>query len=618
MSVAESRVRFLENRVHELEAERDALRFQMREISNDHIAEKKALQVTIDDLSKRRDAMKEKLDRIERIEQFVINLFIEMKDRSADADTPDFEAEREELSKLNIMVVLDKLRASLRHLQTFKEDYENELRGLLGRRKAEAELKVAELQKTVSDLVDAKGRAETVAEQAAQKMQRVESQHRGLVDESQSLMTQLTADNERLAKLVKNNQDELSKMRDELDQREQQLRHKDIRLMRIAQLETAIQSNKIQHQFDLQKLQARHVKTLKEFEKEIGRFSKTEAENQAFRQMLGTAEKKMMSYSKHIKKISLDDLNKKIEHLENIVTHKNDEIASMTRELRHAQFMAETSVKKNETLKKEYDKVFTAVHQSRDQDRLRDERAQKAINVHEAVDEIPAHVDVYKAKLREREREVKELSERVKRLLATEHRHIIAEKTAEAERARHESEIASLRMQLAKASGGSTTSLSYAPPQSTIKRPMTSSGRAASPSRMSATPVRASTPASATAGRTMTHLTTLSIDAADDEVEYLRSLEDRNAELEERLKEYSNIKTISATTSEAYERLLKASQQSATVQSAAVSSTKSWTPGPKGSGARPISATTGRRLQSMGSARSTLQVGSLLKPAQFT
>lgn len=44
------------------------------------------------------------LERVERIEQFIINLYIEMKDRSAEEDGPDVQREREELSQTNIMV----------------------------------------------------------------------------------------------------------------------------------------------------------------------------------------------------------------------------------------------------------------------------------------------------------------------------------------------------------------------------------------------------------------------------------------------------------------------------------------------------------------------------------
>lgn len=60
-----------------------------------------------------------------------------------------------------------------------------------------------------------------------------------------------------LSQIVQAKEEDVSTLQDELDQKEQLLRHKDIRLMRIAQLETALQTNKIQHQFDLQKLQVR-------------------------------------------------------------------------------------------------------------------------------------------------------------------------------------------------------------------------------------------------------------------------------------------------------------------------------------------------------------------------
>lgn len=49
-------------------------------------------------------------------------------------------------------------------------------------------------------------------------------------------------------------------------------------------------------------------------------------------------------------------------------------------------------------------------------------------------------------------------------------------------------------------------------------------------------------------------------EGADD---YQRQLEERNAELEAEIRELANLKTISITTSEAYERLLKATNQAA-------------------------------------------------------
>jgi flagellar motility protein MotE (MotC chaperone) len=113
-----------------------------------------------------------------------------------------------------------------------------------------------------------------------------------------------------------------------------------------------------------------------------------------------------------------------------------------------AQFVAEQAVRKNATLKTEYDKVFQAVQEQSAEERRRTAAREQALDVHEAVDHIPEHIDVYKSKLREKEREVRELTERMRKLLASEHKHSVHERLAEQERARFESEIATLRMQV--------------------------------------------------------------------------------------------------------------------------------------------------------------------------
>lgn len=112
------------------------------------------------------------------------------------------------------------------------------------------------------------------------------------------------------------------------------------------------------------------------------------------------------------------------------------------------QFVAEQAVEKNTSLKQEYDKVFKAVQQQRQKESADEEARQLAINPHDLVDSIPEHVEIYKAKLREKEREVKELSERMKRLLASEHKHVVHVKVASQERVRYESEVATLKMQV--------------------------------------------------------------------------------------------------------------------------------------------------------------------------
>lgn len=77
----------------------------MYEIENDLRGEIAAKQKTIDALHAQILASKQSVQRVEQIKEFIINLCVEMKDRSAETGPPNYEAEREVLRSTDIMVL---------------------------------------------------------------------------------------------------------------------------------------------------------------------------------------------------------------------------------------------------------------------------------------------------------------------------------------------------------------------------------------------------------------------------------------------------------------------------------------------------------------------------------
>jgi hypothetical protein len=78
-----------------------------------------------------------------------------MKDRSfEDPDRPaDIEKEREFLMGQNPLVVLDHLRAELKSLKTFKDEYEYDLKADNPRKKTALEVQNDQLQEKLSQMV---------------------------------------------------------------------------------------------------------------------------------------------------------------------------------------------------------------------------------------------------------------------------------------------------------------------------------------------------------------------------------------------------------------------------------------------------------------------------------
>lgn len=141
------------------ETEKETYVFQIGEIKKKNRRDLERLEQELVERKEKQRSMEEKLSRVEQVEDAIIKLYLELKDRSfevvgSDESRREIEKkEREELRKENPIVILDRLKANLRTLLVFKDDYENELKDQIRRRKTEAEYKVEELKETIEKLV---------------------------------------------------------------------------------------------------------------------------------------------------------------------------------------------------------------------------------------------------------------------------------------------------------------------------------------------------------------------------------------------------------------------------------------------------------------------------------
>ena len=605
----------LKIRCGEIENERDALVFQMRELELDHTRQLERLKKSLADASSKREAMQERIDRVEKLETSIIYLYVEVKDRSHENlnEAPDFAAEAEQMKGTNPLLVLDMLRASIRNLLAFKDTFENELKNEFHRKKTKLEIQNEQLEGKISDMMEERENDLKALEAAEGRMGNAEATKEAVIGEANRVIEDVKVDNMKLVNLIKRKDEELDDLRVQLEQREQVIRHKDIKLMRIAQLETQIQQNKMQHQFDLQKLQAKHMKIMKQFQKELGRFGKTEADHSHLQTELKAKETELSSYKKNIQLLQAADLQTKISKMNSIILKKDQTLDATEKKLRHAEYDAETLRKQNKQMQVEYDKLFNAVKKQKEQARLEEERQRSSIDVHKKVDEIPSHVDYYKRMVHEKDKELGVMADRVRSLMLAEHKHKVKEKTLEAERARTESELAELRMKvihLERKMGGDEESVK-APAWRSNKPPKSQ-------------PVR----------KVMEEP-----EYTEEEEQEMEQLRGRNRELENTLKQFENLKTISQTTAEAYENLLRSSTPGDGMDDSSfndgdislnMTQVSGGRPGTAQSNAssRPYSAASNRTGVSSGNSRptsakslamssngnSTVQVGSLLRP----
>ena len=128
-------------------------------LNNEHKKQVEGLQQEAKQLKEERDKALKRLSTFLLVEEGIIELYVEMKDRSHEdpGEEPNYDGEKERLrKKQNPLVVLDLLRSELKTLQAFKEEFENELKGELKKRKTAIELQNEQMKKTLKDLVSSK------------------------------------------------------------------------------------------------------------------------------------------------------------------------------------------------------------------------------------------------------------------------------------------------------------------------------------------------------------------------------------------------------------------------------------------------------------------------------
>jgi hypothetical protein len=131
----------LEELERQLETERKLNHLEIEEVTAKNHEDLLELERQLEESVKKREEMNERLDRVETMEKSIANLYLEVHDRTSTdkRSQEEIEEERVQLRKKNPLVVLDQLRAHLRSLLAFRDDYENELKSHVQKKRTETE-----------------------------------------------------------------------------------------------------------------------------------------------------------------------------------------------------------------------------------------------------------------------------------------------------------------------------------------------------------------------------------------------------------------------------------------------------------------------------------------------
>jgi FtsZ-binding cell division protein ZapB len=327
--------------------------------------------------------------------------------------------------------MLDQLRAFVRSLQAFREDFENELRSRIDKRRNETEEELVQtrlrsqgLASEVQHLKEAHDSLCAERDAALRDREKLESETRRIMDAMQE-------DQRRLLSLIREQETEMDQLHQALDRRDQILRHKEMKLMRITQLESEISRNRARHQFDLNQLRAQNMKVVKTHDREMSAASKIDAEKRSLEEKLYRAEMQLTAFKNDVNRTRAAELEKKLEKAEALVKTRDTELQQLRDDgARSRQRILELE-KRVVSMKLEYDKMYLSMERDRARvggsstrrlaGTMHSESASPPANTQRLVNgDNSEAVEFYRKKLMERDREIADLSRRVKKLLALE------------------------------------------------------------------------------------------------------------------------------------------------------------------------------------------------------
>eukprot|EP00762_Andalucia_godoyi_P001773 ANDGO_07162.mRNA.1 hypothetical protein len=434
-----------EKRVKELETERELNFYYVDNLKKRYEDELSELQNQLKESNAKRVAMNERLERVKMVESAIFAMYMENV-------VPVQTARRQLQEGENPMVMLDQLRAYIRSLQSFQDDFENELKSRIEKRRNETEeelqttkSRLSHLENMISMITHQKQSAEAERDQALEEKEKVET-------EAKKMFDAMKDDQLKLVALLREQEKEMDELHQSVDRRDQILRHKEMKLMRITQLESEISRNRARHQFDLNQMRAQSMKAVKVYDREMSAANKIDAEKRALEEKLRRAEMQLNAFKNDANRTRAAELERKVEKTELMLKTKEQECRKASEELSQNKQRVQELERRVVAMKLEYDKIFLAAERER--------RAKRSVGfssgsfgsmggVTSAMDfsDDPAlaaatassgamagvvsvsgsqmqpdqeSLHFYRQKLKERDREIADLSRKIKRMLSLE------------------------------------------------------------------------------------------------------------------------------------------------------------------------------------------------------
>ena len=449
-------------RMDEVEERKKKVILQIRELKTETRLSIEEMERKIEFTEAQRIKKQGQLDNFDRLRLCVVNLYLEFQERSApegpshmpssqtvsrssssvstgsggkrrggasggahslkalQADQDPVEEERSLLMKESPFVIMERLNHQLRFLLNFKEEYEAELEGRLARRRAASEREAELLNQRIRQLKEEFSEMKLTTSEAQSELQAEEKLRDEVYRENDTIVAELQRDNAWLKEQVHTREEQRQDLQQRLDERDELVRKKEMRLMKITQLQNDLEKHRKMHNHERDLVGLENQVIRSDVQKKQYYVTHLEAEVGTLREELDMITKKLNAYRLDVNRAALEELEIRRDAAHEAVREQDAELERLERKFRLLEQEDKDIQSKLAAMEEEYALIHEAYMQEkrhqRQEEELEHKRRLKAA-VHETVLLNTQARSDYEEQLKTKERTAEELKTKLKMLL---------------------------------------------------------------------------------------------------------------------------------------------------------------------------------------------------------
>ena len=398
--------------IERLQFDRTALQHRLREQQDKANKDAAEQRRQIEEIKAKYGKPPESEKMLESLSKVVVGLYIEMKGRRLLKETEEVQAENKALARVNPIVVVSYLRTILRSQFASHEDTELDLRAQLKLAEDEAQRNVRSLKDRMASVQATQTRAIAMAEEARVKLEDAEHAKDAALDDTRGLVEQVKADQMTLVLQMRAKGEENEKLQKVIADKDKLLKKQETKMLQMAEMESQIQSLRAENMLNYKKMHAQHEAKTAQFQNDIKRLVKLEAENAKYCERIKQLEAEVKRAKTSYTVMHYLDEQARSSRLESLYRSKTkayEEADIKVKALKEAadKFKAEAL-----EWQKKYKTLCSAVEE--ENNKQSDKRV--PVDVHKKADELS--VCYYKDLVHEKDKEIQTLLKRINRLSA--------------------------------------------------------------------------------------------------------------------------------------------------------------------------------------------------------